>query len=125
MLPDWIPDLPFDQYYKFIASIGTIILIPSLVIETTFLDNQVVFEMGAVALGYGFIGWFLEKFVMDYEAAINMKWRHAVSKASKVRESPYDIMDVNQIGMAWIIGIVRLLFFIVFISVELGIYAYR
>lgn len=122
MVSDWLPDIPFDKYYKYLASIGTAVLLLTLFIETTFLDNRIVFEMSGVALIFGVLGWLVEKFWIDYEANVNMEWQHAVKASAGTNKSPYDIVDVNRLRIPWIILGSRLLLLLIFAAIEISIY---
>jgi hypothetical protein len=125
MVSDWLPDLPFDKYYKYLASIGTAVLLLSLFVQTTFLDNRVVFEMGGVAVIFGVLGWLVEKFWMDYEANVNMEWQHAVRASAGTKKSPYDFVDVNRLRIPWVLLGSRLLLLLAFVGIEIWIYVFR
>lgn len=57
---DGIPDLPFNKLHRFIASLGALLVLLSLFVETAYLTNELVFELGFAALSIGLASWLVE-----------------------------------------------------------------
>ena len=118
MLPDInIPELPLNEYHRFMTTVGALVTILSLFIDTTFLPGRVVFEMGAATFVFGLIGWLLEIFLGEYSMALNMKWKEVISKSGP-RQSPYDLMDSDQVWIAIGSAVARFLVIVGWVYVE-------
>lgn len=62
MLPGLSFDLPllFNEYYTYLASVGTVVGGVALFIDPTFVSSRVAFEMGAIGVLSGLLGWLVD-----------------------------------------------------------------
>lgn len=105
-----LPDLPFNKYYTYIASVGALAIFLSLFLETVYLNNQTVFEMGAAAVAFGILGWLVEMYWRNWNEGMNTALPHAISKISP-GESPFDYMDFDPMTVAFTMFLSRITVF--------------
>lgn len=120
MLPE-LPDLPFDKYHRFIVSLGALVALLSLFLDTTFVSNRTAFEMGAVAVGFGLLGWVIELFWSAYSRQKNIEWQHVIRQTPH-GESPYENMSGGRMGMVYVVVLSRLLVVGGLVAAEAWIY---
>lgn len=116
-----VPSLPFGKWYTFIASFGSVVAGLSLFLETTFLPNRLVFEMGGVAVVFGIIGWVVEMILSDWSKHKNVQWQHVI-RQTPTGESPYDYMPGNPGNTVIVAFALRIMILMGFILVETGLY---
>ncbi|RQG98311.1 hypothetical protein [Natrarchaeobius oligotrophus] len=56
-----LPELPYDNVHKFLATIGFVLVLTAIAIEPVYLENQEIFSIGATALILGLLGWGIER----------------------------------------------------------------
>ena len=122
MASKWLPDLPFNDYYQFLASVGVLMMGLALIIEPEYLSGRLIFEMGAAAVIVGIFGWLVEKAVGDYANNANIKWQHAVTKGGRQHKSPYEIYDRDPTLLAALVGLSRFALFFILVGVEWYLY---
>ena len=99
------------------TSVGALVAVLSLFIDTTFIPSRTVFEMASVTFIAGILGWLFEIFLGEYASALNAKWREVVVRREP-GQSPYDLMNANQLRMTIGATFARLIVFIGWVYVE-------
>lgn len=116
-----LPDLPLKQYHRFLTTIGAIVAVLSLFVDTTFLPSRAVFEMGATAFGFGLAGWILENFWSEFSHAKNMDWMRVVQEGDW-NETPYENLRYSMVTLSLVVSLSRILLIAGFFWIEAQIY---
>lgn len=113
-MPEWSTDLPFDKYHQFIASLGAVAILAALFLDSTFIGNRVIFEMGAGAVFFGLIAWVFESLLVEYTATKSLSDPNYAANA-----------HTSAMGVVRIATAVRILIIIVWLAVETLLYTGR
>ncbi|WP_367175851.1 hypothetical protein [Haloarcula rubripromontorii] len=68
-----IPELPYDNIHKFLAAVGSVLIVLSLFVEPVYLDSETILSIGSVAVILGLTGWGLERAMLPYIQALAEK----------------------------------------------------
>lgn len=123
MTGKWIPDLPFNEYHRFIASSGVVFMIIPLIVDPEFIPQRTVFEMGAVAVFFGIVGWLVEYYWVEHSDHVNFDYQVARAKAIAGDKSELDEMIANDPISELRVSASRAVIMVCFVAVEVWLYA--
>lgn len=119
-----LTNLVYDRYYKFLASLGALIIVLSLFFPTFPFERIKVLEMGSVLVIFGLIGWFIDNSWEVLENNLELKWQHNIAKTD-LGSSPYENMDYDSVKLGLLVILSRMLVVGGLIITEIWIYLYR
>lgn len=64
------PDLPFDNIHKFLAAVGTVLIVSALFFEPVYLNSRDILNVGIMGLLVSLIGWMFESVLIPYLRSI-------------------------------------------------------
>lgn len=63
------PDFPYEDYYKFVTTLGALLFWASVLVDVKYPSNETLFRIAITTIGYGLVSWILEEWLDRYRLA--------------------------------------------------------